>query len=405
MFTDESVRLTNALSKETQRRFGIYFTPAQVVDYIFDFIHKVVPEKTASVLEPSAGSGEFLRVFCKHYHYTDAYEINETCVESLRSHFSHVNVHHADFLTSNTKNYDLIIGNPPYFTLKRDDYSDEFKQYIQGRPNIYVLFILKCLEMLKLETGILSFVLPINFLNSSYYDKVRRHIAATCTILDIKYFKTNFLNTKQEVIVFTLKKTKGSNVRFVLEHGNMLVFNSSERIARMKELLRNSINIGSLGCSVQVGNIVWNQHKKDLLESSGHDTLPIVYPSDIISNEFDLNSPLNTRNSEKKRYVRHSNKFKPFTHNVLVVSRGYGNSGSLALKCGIIRHTNDFLVENHLLCVSHKDVHVLENVQHNLEGNTKTLEFISLYCANAAINVHELKNIIPIFNNLKNVDE
>jgi tRNA1(Val) A37 N6-methylase TrmN6 len=391
MFTTESVRLTNALSKETQQKFGIFFTPGNVIDYVFKFTKRIV-KKTASVLEPSAGSGEFLRVFCNHYHHVDAYEINDLCIESLRAHFPNSKIHHQDFLKSTVKQqYDLIIGNPPYFTVKRSDYSIP---NTQGRPNIYVLFILKCLELLKPNTGVLSFVLPTNFLNSSYYDGVRRYINETCTILGIMPFKTDFLNTKQEIVVFTLKKKQGNNTAFVLEYGGVLVFNSSERIARMKELLYGSVTIASLGCKVQVGNIVWNQHKKNL-RSTGK--LPIVYPSDVPV--LALKLPLNTRNPEKKRYVLNSNKFKPFTRHVLVVSRGYGNNGSLVLKCGIVRPVdNGYLVENHLLCVSHKHVKVLEKIRKDLTHNPRTLEFISLYCTNAALNVHELKEIIPIYN-------
>ena len=65
-----------------------------------------------------------------------------------------------DFLSySNEIDYELIIGNPPYFVMKKNEVDSSYFDYFDGRPNIFILFIIRALQMLK-NGGILSFVVP-----------------------------------------------------------------------------------------------------------------------------------------------------------------------------------------------------------------------------------------------------
>jgi tRNA1(Val) A37 N6-methylase TrmN6 len=88
------------------------------------------------------------------------------------------------------KKYDLIIGNPPFFVMKNTQVDKSYHKYFDGRPNIFILFIIKSIQSLTVG-GLLSFILPANFLNCLYYDKTRRYIADNFTILQIinKYIK------------------------------------------------------------------------------------------------------------------------------------------------------------------------------------------------------------------------
>ena len=59
--------------------------------------------------------------------------------------------------------------------------------------------------MLK-ENGILSFVLPNSFINSSYYNKARKYIYTNYKILNIIDCKDdNYIETKQETIIFIIQ--------------------------------------------------------------------------------------------------------------------------------------------------------------------------------------------------------
>ena len=54
----------------------------------------------------------------------------------------------SDFLELNIiKKYDLIVGNPPYFEIKKKDLKYEgYQTVISGRINIYTLFLYKCIR-------------------------------------------------------------------------------------------------------------------------------------------------------------------------------------------------------------------------------------------------------------------
>ena len=96
---------------------------------------------------------------------------------------------------NDTEGYDLIIGNPPYFVCKKTDIPTAYHEFCTGRPNIFGLFIIHSLSMLKPE-GILAFIIPTSFLNSLYYAPIRNYIKKTCLILDIIDFKeyNNFID-------------------------------------------------------------------------------------------------------------------------------------------------------------------------------------------------------------------
>ena len=80
--------------------------------------------------------------------------------------------------------FDLIIGNPPYFVCKKSDVPKEYSEFIYGRPNIFGLFIIHSLSLIK-PGGIIAFIIPKSFLNSLYYSKIRNYIKETCSIVKI----------------------------------------------------------------------------------------------------------------------------------------------------------------------------------------------------------------------------
>ena len=122
----------------------------------------------------------------------------------------YTNIIHTDFLKYITdERFDYIIGNPPYFEMKLNkDLRKEYKEIISGRLNIYAIFIYKCINLLK-NNGILSFVLSSSLLNGKYYEKLREFIIKHCDILNIEYINSKeFIDTKIDLIIFTVKKTK-----------------------------------------------------------------------------------------------------------------------------------------------------------------------------------------------------
>ena len=96
------------------------------------------------------------------------------------------------------------IKNKIKIQLKKNKQLDTYKDYYTGRPNLFILFIIKSLKLLN-QNGILSFILPNNFLSCLYYDKTRQYINENYTILHIVNGINDYIDTAQETIIIIIQ--------------------------------------------------------------------------------------------------------------------------------------------------------------------------------------------------------
>jgi adenine-specific DNA-methyltransferase len=302
---------------------------------------------------------------------------------------------------NDTTKYDLIIGNPPYFVMSKTDVNSTYYNYFDGRPNIFILFLIKSLKLLNPD-GILSFILPKNFLNCLYYNKTRRYILKKFKIINIIICDDNYLETKQDTIMLIIqnKVDLNQNYKFTLMENveedfpeDDVIFGSPENIIQLKLLYENSTTLSKLNFTVNVGNIVWNQVKDQLTDDTTKTLL--IYSSDIRNNELCLQ---NYSNEDKKNYINRQG----FNTSVLVINRGYG-VGKYKFEYCLIEGNVEYLIENHLICVKYnlpinpdELISLYERIINSFE-NEKTKQFIQLYFGNNAINTTELQNILPIY--------
>jgi len=298
-----------------------------------------------------------------------------------------------DFLkVSIVTNYDFIVGNPPYFVMKKEQVDKSFYDYFDGRPNIFILFIIKSLGLLK-ENGILAFVLPQNFLNCLYYNKTRKYINNHFTILHILECDDEYLDTKQKTIIVIIQKKKDTNETFTLEVSDYTLFGTKTNIVEIKELYANSTSLSALGFEVNVGTVVWNQCKAILTDDNTKTRL--IYSSDISDKKLILKT---YSNNEKKNFILKQGEIGP----LLVINRGYG-VGNYNFEYCLIEYNGEYLIENHLICIrytssiTHSELIVLYNKIIQSLSNEQTKKFISLYFGNNAINTTEMNCVLPIY--------
>ena len=398
MYSDLSISLTNTLDKSVKKNEGIFFTPPSTIMKALKFLTPYLDDIN-EILEPSCGSCEFIHLLKTTFAGKNitGIEYNKTIFDSI-AHFSkeNINIINHDFLTfTNPKTYNLIIGNPPYFVLKKNEVDSDYYDYFEGRPNIFILFIIKSLQMLS-ENGILCFILPTSFLNSSYYNKARKFIVENFKILDILPCNDHdYIETKQETIAFIVQKNKdtAANNLFSINKNSYIIFGTQNNIQVLNSLFENSVSLNDIDVKVSVGKVVWNQCK-DILTHDDSQTL-LVYSSDIKNNKLEVQS---YRNPQKKNYIMKSGLNKP----LLVVNRGYGNAKYCFSYC-LIDGTKEYLIENHLICINYtKEVSneiltkFYEKIITSLQ-NEKTKQFVDLYFGNNAINTTELNFILPIY--------
>jgi tRNA1(Val) A37 N6-methylase TrmN6 len=398
-FSPLSQSLTKKLPKKVKKDNGIFFTPLDIIITIYDFISDIKNYEVKNVLEPSCGSCQFINFLNKKYDKITirGVEFNETIFSKIQEinfgHDNKVELVNEDFTKyEDTTKYDLIIGNPPYFVISKKKIDNKYTKYIDGRPNIYTIFILRSLEMLA-KRGVLAFVLPKSFLNCLYYDKIRKYINEKYKILAIiDHGMSDYIDTEQETcsIIIQNSRNTSKNSKYTMMFGNNTIFNYN--IKKLYQLVDNSTTLNAMGFEVNVGKVVWNQVKP--LLTNEKKTL-LIYSGDISGNKL---KPKKYSNPEKKNYIDK----RGITEVMLVVNRGYGK-GKYKFNYCFLDTNEEYLVENHLICIRHKediekkDLIVLYGNIIKSFNDDRTEQFINYYFVNNAINTSELQNILPIF--------
>lgn len=399
-YSDLSLELTKSLSKDIKKNNGIFFTPPSTVNNILNILDKYI-KCPANILEPSCGSCEFILSLKSKYKKSkitgiECHKVIYDAINNLNS--DNITILNEDFIKYSPPNnikYDLIIGNPPYIVIKKKDIPKKFNEYFEGRPNIFILFIIYSFDLLN-ENGILSFILPKNFLNCLYYDKTRKYIYKNYTILDIIECNDKYIETQQDTIILIVQNTRPPTElksEYVIKKREYTIFGTKDNINKLNELYKNSVSLHYLDFKVSVGNIVWNEHKENLTDDSTKTRL--IYSSDIKNNELIITK---YNNKAKKNYITKKGQTNP----LLVINRGYGN-GEYKFEYCLIDIDYEYLIENHLICINYiktetreKIIELYKNIIKSLQ-DPRTHEFISLYFGNNAINTTELNYILPIY--------
>jgi adenine-specific DNA-methyltransferase len=401
-FREASVVFNRQLTKEERSNQGIYFTPRKARDLLFTKLRDLGVHRPARILEPSFGSGEFLYDARTIYPDSQLYgvEKNEILFQSIGESIqggAHLSC--ADFLEwgvqtppTPQRKADLIIGNPPYFIMKIEP--TEKKKYANaftGRPNIYVIFLYKCLETHLDEGGFLAFIIPTSIYNSSYYQPMRDYIYKNTHIRYVETLnKPGFYETGQETTLLILQKKEVST-----PSSNEYIFRSSSCLyispfyTELQNITRDTTTIAVLGLGVKTGNVVWNQVKDNLADEG---TL-LVYSSNINKCELKLD---NLGGTVRKQYV--SNLDKPtLTGPVILVERGYGNSFSF--NSVLVELPAGFYAENHLNVIYPKTPEAIPNLQKVITSfrDERSKQFIKWFVGNGSLSATELETLMPIF--------
>ncbi len=433
VFSDLSKQLTSVLTKTEKKNGGIFFTPPLCVQYIISILHKHIqdfPITINNILEPSCGSGEFITALLKEYPNADitGIEYHDGIYKEVSKHFtketnSRVKIVHNDFLkypdkcsssSCNIPAPELIIGNPPYFVMKKEEVDSEYYPYFDGRPNVFIMFIIKSAKLLS-DGGIMCFVLPSSFMNSQYYDKTRKYIVNQFNIVhigrcDISNGKGKYIDTEQDTIILILKKKKTDEMVSLTKTtkttktkttviGNGGIYEKSgatiftDNLPELSRLYKNSQSLFELGFKVSVGTVVWNQCKNILTDDESKTRL--IYSSNIENGEF---IHKNYKNVEKKAFIDKKGVRTP----MIVLNRGYGVGEYQFDYCLLtpekITEKGEYLIENHLICITHKSENISEFQKIiNSFKDKRTQEFISCYFGNNAINTTELNHMLPIY--------
>lgn len=331
-FSNISYELTKQLTIEEKKEFGIFFTPKTIRDMVWNTLPKTLQKK--KLLEPSCGGGDFLNDAIDKNLDIVGVEINKTIYEKIKND----NIIHHDFLLWKADTYDIIIGNPPYFLLSNEQkLLYEHLMFKKGKTNIFELFIYKSLDLLK-KNGYLSFVLPTSLMNTNSYQDLR-NIIMKYEIIECKKVPDEFLDTKQNCFILTIKKTKNKTNKYIFN--NQLIFEEERQF--YKTIFDNTTLMKNLSITIETGKIVWNQHKNDL--SLDSKDILLLYDFNIINNKIVL---YDEKYNNKGQFIKIDK--ETLNSPVIIVSRGNGN-GNWKMKCALVEFNRPFLCENHLYII------------------------------------------------------
>ena len=418
-FSELSLQLTRSLTKDEKKNAGIFFTPPSCIQRIVALL-RGVSVTIHSILEPSCGSGEFITAMMREYPDANitGIEFHPLIYEAVSKKFAgagtgtrSARIQHGDFLkydaatTTIATPPDLIIGNPPYFVMKKEEVAAEYYPYFDGRPNIFVLFIMKSAQILR-AGGVLCFVLPSSFMNSQYYDKTRKYLVRHFAILHITRCDDSnvsdaYLDTAQDTIILILRKndhdgTSGGGGG-VFEKSGATIF--TDNLPRLTSLYVGARSLHDLGFKVNIGTVVWNQCKNILTDDPTKTRL--VYSSNIVDGKF---VDKTYKNPQKKAFIDRPGIRTP----MIVLNRGYGVGEYKFAYCLLMPDASSsssagYLIENHLICITHNcgsdatpSLAAFHRVIRSF-NDPRTQEFISCYCGNSAINSTELSHMLPIY--------
>lgn len=219
-----AISVASKASIKSKNKFGQYFTPAVVADFMLDL---ATVSKEASVLEPSCGEGVFLDLLAQRgFSSVIGYELDT----SLATQFP--NVRYESFVSAEiSEKFDLIIGNPPY--IRWGNLEEELKKELLLSPlwnrhfnslcDYLYIFILKSIELLR-DGGELIFVCPEYWMNTTHSVTLRNYMMANGYFECIYHFNETpiFDKATVSVVVFKYIKSKSpkSNISVCKYHTN-----------------------------------------------------------------------------------------------------------------------------------------------------------------------------------------
>lgn len=137
-----------------------------------------------------------------------------------------------------TNGFDIVIGNPPYGA----HFSNDFKAYLfskypllKGQPESYEYFLYLAIAKMVNSHGVLSFIVPTNFIESKRAEGLRDYILNTGHIVCIASFRFNvWSNNSAETLVFIYHKNATGKTK-VMHPNNMDEFISGNEISLLDQ--------------------------------------------------------------------------------------------------------------------------------------------------------------------------
>ena len=275
--TNAGLAYAATASDEHKKDFGQFFTPLEIGQHLASLVTYTADE--LRLLDPGFGTGVLACSLIEQLVernpgirriQLDAYDIDQDIVPHAKATLAYLRewlntkgidfvgqLISEDFILKNRavwefplaahSLYDIVISNPPYFKLGKDDPRNSLaRKQQQEQPNIYSLFIVLATLLTK-PGGELVFIIPRSFCSGPYFEKFRaftyRHLRFDLFHLfhsRSKAFKKDAV--LQENIIFKatraeLNASPDYSVRLVASESGQDLHNSTSLHCHLTELV------------------------------------------------------------------------------------------------------------------------------------------------------------------------
>lgn len=222
-YSIESKKYESTLDTSYKKGKGIYYTDIELSSKMIEFLK--IPSN-AYILDPCCGTGSFI-VAADNLGYKNVYgvdiDVNAVTLCKNKNNLSNITV--LDTLSNNGKDVlkklrltspvDFLIGNPPYAPIAKDITIDTLdylflRNVKDSGSNLFIAAIYRAFELTKAE-GVISYIIPKNFLHVSSYSILRKLLLNEKTILSIIDIGSYFKSVRGEQIIITIKNQTTEN--------------------------------------------------------------------------------------------------------------------------------------------------------------------------------------------------
>ncbi len=385
-----------------RKGLGQYFTPRIIREKLLNILPK--DARFEKILDPSCGTGEFLLSAKKFFPQAElaGWEIDSEPSKVAKKLCPWAEIVQRDALVENSGEsgqWDLVIGNPPYFELAvNPEIRNRFLEVISGRPNIFSFFISRGLSLLR-PGGILAFVVPQSMNNGAYFRALRTYILSKGAILNLVPVESagHFIDAQQTVMLLVLQKGKTSENKVFRRKGHLVFSPDPEKL---QELFANRKTLAELGFSVRTGRIVWNQNRARLRRAKDEGEI-LLWAHNIGPDGIRLIED----HPKRPQYIAAQD---PDRGPAIVVNRITGASSKAVLRAALVPDGMSFFAENHINVVF--PTKKIENLFGSMRYTSavsldlvakalrsqQALEAARLITGNTQISARELENLVPL---------
>lgn len=238
-----SQEFISSLPKEEKKELGQFTTSPETARYMASMI-SIPTGESISILDPGAGSGILSAAVIdrlleqhsiRHIHLT-CYENDPKILPLLVSNIKQVKeeivkdvsftyeIRDDNYILSNSdsfngktecsKFYDIVISNPPYKKIPKDDPEAKCMEAVcSGAPNKYFIFMALSIHQL-VDEGQLVYIIPRSWTSGKYFKAFREYLFTNCKIEHLHIFVSRDKVFESESVLqetMIVKATKGAS--------------------------------------------------------------------------------------------------------------------------------------------------------------------------------------------------